>query len=313
MEKKHKETAGKTEWVELAWMGWQVSVPADWRPLRIEGEWLRGTMVIGNSDGPCIQVKWIRPDTRRFRPDRAIARRTKKEKRNNLSLSKSCPSATDFRHCSWLTGKEGTARAVWYGYAPKAELMLELVARMKDGKTGKWIEKRIIPSLKAFRANEAMPIAVFGASFKIPAGFTLKTWKLELGDITIKLDAKESKSLTLRQVYPAGLALSRRPIERWQELKPFKEHRSFRTNGKPAPCRIERNGHACSGIRRCGKKRLPVPLGMIASRTSVAMAVHDVEDDRIFMAEYDAKKEAPEGIVARAIAEMNWAMRNGQN
>ena len=302
--------SNKQKWSELAWMGWQLSMPSDWRPLRIEGEWQKGKMVVGDGEQLSMQIQWLRSGNKRFNPDRVIEQRAHKEKKkNSLSESTSCPSAEGFGNMSWLKGEADNERAVWSGYSANNDLLIEIIARLIDGKTIKWFEKRIIPSLRAFSADEAMPISVFGSSFMSPPGFQIKTWKLKLGDITIQLEAKGGKSLLLRQVYPAGLALSRRPMEQWQKLKPFKEHRKFKADGEPAQCEIEKQGRTLKGIRSRGFKRLPAPLGMIAARKSMSVVVHDAAADRIFVAEYDAKRDAREKITDDAIASMNWAMQ----
>ena len=310
--KKKQKSAGRPM-EHLAWMGWDMMIPSGWRPLRIEGEWVKGTITVGDSEGPLLQVKWLRPESKRFKPDRLIASRTKKEKKNSIVPTPPSPVSPDFEHSSWLTGSNGNTRAVWYGYSPKADLMAEVVVRLKDGKTRKVIERRVIPSLRTSSIKEGLPISVFGSSFKAPCDFRLMDWKLQLGDITVRLGGENGECLMLRQVYPAQLALSRRPIERWLERMPFKEHRQYKMREEPRPCEIESGEIILKGVQRKGSKRLPVPLGFICPRTSISLAVRDEERDRLLIVEYDAKRSPSRELAIGAIKDMNWAMRNGNN
>ena len=45
----------------LAWCGWEMPVPRDWRPVDVDGEWVRGAMIVGDREQAILQIKWWRP------------------------------------------------------------------------------------------------------------------------------------------------------------------------------------------------------------------------------------------------------------
>jgi hypothetical protein len=105
----------------------------------------------------------------------------------------------------------------------------------------------------------------------------------------------------LRQVYPAELALTRRPIEKWFENPPFHERRKFKeedTRGKSAGKRE---------FRAEGWKLIPLPLGFVRPRRCRRIAVVDDSSDRIFLTEYEYGK-MDTGEIADRIAK---GMRGG--
>jgi hypothetical protein len=109
----------------------------------------------------------------------------------------------------------------------------------------------------------------------------------------------------VRQVYPADLALSRRPYERWLDAYPFTEHRRLQRSAlRVEPWRHTTRG-GLSGVRRQAWKRLGIPLGWCAPRQSLALAVRNEADNRLLIAEYMTAGEADESVCVAAIEGMN--------
>ena len=302
-------TAAQSGMSYLAWVGWQMKIPAEWRPIRIEGGWDKGAMFIADEEEPVLQVKWWRPGKARFEAERWMRRRLKA-----LCLRASreaAPAPAGFAVTTWvsedlLDGTAGLLR-VWYGYAPEAGLLLEIVTGGETPtKIRKLILRQIIPSLVTYSSDVAVRWAVFGASFESPAEFTLTNKRLLLGDLTLEFHGK-GRRLVLRQVYPAELALSRRKIERWIEVRAFREHRKYRADSSPEKWTVNSFGRKLEGTRVTGWKRLAFPLGSVSPRRSVAAAVVDRELDRLLLAELDSPGESDDALLASAIGGMNWA------
>ncbi len=291
----------------LAWAGWQVTVPEDWRPLRIEGEWSKGSMIVGSADEAVMQVRWVRPKDGGFD--------AKKWRRKRLA-SMPCAATEDG------IGPEGFPVAVlapeyrtadggegilWFGYSPTARMTVEIVAGGKSSEnTVRDVVKRVIPSLIVYGAGEATCWSVFGASFETPAGFIMTGKRLLLGDIAIEVSCARGRRLLVRQVYPCTLALARRKLPGWMDYQPFTEHRRFRSSGGEENWSVECSGRRLAGVRRSGRKRFPFPLGVIAPRWSSAAVVCDHELDRLLIAEYDSKDRNGSEVLSRAVSSMNW-------
>jgi hypothetical protein len=303
------EDFDKPTFIPLAWAGWKLEIPDEWRPLRIKGGWRRGAVIVGNTSDPVVQIKWLRPRRRRFNASRWIARRLRSQ---NVEAGEP-PRAgwKGFDEAAWVPDAE-VKRLVrlWYGYAADPGLLIEMVANPETERGSRRdLASRVLPSLGISRRDEPTRWSVFGSSFETPTGFTLARQRVGLGDVTLEFAGPDRARLVLRQVYPAELALKRRRLERWLEVRPFEEKRRYRPDGEPFACVIEADGRELRGVRISGWKRLPLPLGFVSPRQSTAAAVVDAELDRVLVAEYDAPHTADSGAVDMALARMNWAMR----
>ena len=115
----------------LAWAGWRMNVPAQWRPLKIEGEYSGGTMILARGADVVMQLKWWRPKRKRFRPERWLRRRLKSLKAQ-IDDEAACPSPDGFEPVTLAKSRRskrgrGGPLALWYGWAPDAGVQIEAV------------------------------------------------------------------------------------------------------------------------------------------------------------------------------------------
>ena len=294
----------------MAWMGWQMRVPPEWRPLRIADERGRGRVILGSATEPAMQIRWWRPNKKRFDARRWMQRRLRSLKVRDAGPEGPAPSG--FSETAWAAEPESGGRKLlraWYGYAPEADLVLEVTVNLEAPKrTRRIVTSQVVPSLAVYEKDGITRWSVFGASFESPAGFRLLDKRLALGDLVLRFRGKDRSCLMLRQVYPAETALARRKIERWIEMWPFKEHRRYKTAELKEVWRARSYGRTLEGIKQPGRKRLPFPLGSCGPRATLSVAVVDTELDRLLVAEHDAPDGADEEMLATAIARMNWAI-----
>ncbi len=297
----------------LAWVGWQMRVPPEWRPLRIEGEWKRGKMIIGDAEEPVIQLKWWRPQAERFDAARWMQSRLR-----SLGLrpaSNPLPSGPPpgFSETAWVpeakwAGEEKTLLRLFYGYAPRAGLVLELVVNSEASKRLRnQVLFSVLPSLAVFESGGVTRWSVFGASFESPAGFQMTDKRLLLGDLAFRFRARDRSRLMMRQVYPAELALARRKLEKWIEIRPFREHRKYRPTGPSETWTVKSFGRMLEGTKISGRKSLPAPLGFCAPRQTLTGVLRDTGLDRLLIVEHDSPVEPDQSLVASALSRMNWA------
>ena len=128
---------------------------------------------------------------------------------------------------------------------------------------------------------------------------SLRRRHLFSGDVALSF-ARGSESLLLRQVYPAGIAVQRRPLERWLRLPPFTERRR-----PPREALETERFRGFDGLLRRGWRRLPSPMGWCSPRFATAIAVVDRERDRLLISELLTKREHCADLVRRSISEMN--------
>jgi hypothetical protein len=290
----------------LAWSGWRMRIPAHWRPLRIAGGWDNGQIMLGDSGRAMLQVKWLRPGSRRFSGTKWLEGKLRKAG----SPATSAPKAPAFSSSALVTQngepKRGE-RALWYGYDPESNLAMELTANLADSpQHRRRLTGQIVPSMKTETPRTATHWSVFGSSFKAPAGFYYARCNLKLGDLSLEFIDTRRRRLVLRQIYPAGLALSRRELQMWMADYPFASRRRNIT----LDCDDYEHDRGQGKLRR-GTRRIAWPLGFIRPLWTLAVAVIDQDTDRILLAEIAARDcdDLDLDLIEQALADMNWAGR----
>jgi hypothetical protein len=288
-------------------MGWSLRVPRHWQPHRIMGRWERGAFVAGDAERVLLQIKWIRTKAAGFDAERWIARRLRREGRG-LAVAPHAPRPPGFTHAAWAreaADGDSSVAALWYGWAPAAGLLLEAVVPSRlPADARRLVMDKMLPGLCVEGGNEPGHTAVLGRTFEVPAGFRLMQWTLRLGDVLLRFESARGARLTLRQVYPAQLALSRRTLARWLEATvQAGSHRRLVADA-PQPYETASGSRTLRGVWQRGWKRLSFPLGRVAARASVAAAVHDATGDLLLIAELDARGACSDEVLRTALLSM---------
>lgn len=288
----------------LAWAGWRMIVPARWRPLRIEGQAEAGNMILADGGTVTMQIKWLRPQRpERFDADTWLRRRLRALKADPDEVTDH-PAPAGFAPLACIPAggrRDGDGATLWYGYTEDAGLVIEIAMRddsQRGGRLNRAV-RRPIESLAVSAADEPSTWAIFGCRFEVPAGFSLRQHDLRLGNLSLQFDGPDRQTLLLRQIYPAALALNRRPLEDWLGTGPFKERRRYRADAPAEPLRLDEADRALEGVIRRGWKRIAFPLGWLLARRNIAAALHDTEDERLLIAEHDAPRADLDDTVAR--------------
>jgi hypothetical protein len=290
----------------LAWAGWQLQVPANWHPVKMEGTFIKGSMFIGDDVSPYLMLRWWRPlleGQKEFDIDSWLESRFKKLH----ALPQPYPPApAGLDRTAWVEGlqtKKQKSRTIWYGYQASAEIVIEvLMTSLTPPDIQTTIITELIPSLKLSPKGDPIPWSLFTTSFISPPGFILDAHHLYSGDVALRL-VNGRESLILRMVYPAGLALSRRKLSDWLDESPFLERRKNR-DLLQQDWRCGRN--QLKGVVRTGRKRLPFPLGFVRPQYNTTIAAVDEQLDRLMVADHRSPDPKDLAITARAVEHMNW-------
>jgi hypothetical protein len=291
----------------LAWEGWRLAMPREWQPLKLSGSHEKGFVIVGDSQVAIFQLKWLRPGGRGgCRGEAWVAGRLKQL---GAAPEAHPPAAARFTACGWVNGlqkEEGKRTTYWYGVAEGAGLLLEFVVNgvLPDGLL-RIAVREVLPSLAATDRDAETMWAMYDMSFASPPGYRLARRQLRSGDVALEFRRGGRETLLLRQVYPADLALSRRPYERWLALYPFTEHRRLRRSSVRSDPWSDAGRARLRGVRRRAWKRLAAPLGWCAPRRSTALAVTDESSNRLLIAEHMSADEPDESLCAEAVAAMN--------
>ncbi|MFP4380094.1 MAG: hypothetical protein ACLFUS_06295 [Candidatus Sumerlaeia bacterium] len=293
----------------IAWMGWRLSAPKDWRPLRMEGDWMRGMMMMGDGEQAIMQLKWWRPSGR-FRWEKWLRRRLKPLGSPKEDAENAPAPEEGFDEIAWIPPRDGV-RAFWYGWSAQAEMVIEVVLNASINARINWlVQSKVLPSIRLDGPGDRVHWSVYSSSFISPPGYRLIERRLQLGEAALWLEDASGSRLLLRQVYPAELALKRRDMEKWLKMNCFKEKRKYRARESARPWELDAGGRHWSGWKERGRKRLPLPLGFIRPCETLSAVVRDKELDRLLMVQYDKHREVEEEMLVRMISEMNWAMQD---
>jgi hypothetical protein len=284
----------------IAWCGWSLPLPEDWRPLKIEGGHAKGSMMIGDGRQPILLVRWMRTHNQpRFDMQRWLAARFRKQ---GLTPDGNAPRPVAIDHAAWArdtADSKGGRKTTWYGYAAQSRLLMEIVTTdLTEAAVRDEIFSACLPRLVVTADDESCTWNLYGISFISPPGYVLRRSHLFSGDIALELARGKRDTLLLRQVYPAGLAVERRKLDRWLQTPPFTERRFWNkqvfTKQAPNP-----------GSRTCrGWKRLRAPMGWCAPRFSTAIATIDEAHDRLLIAEHQEAAEHNMATVELAVQQM---------
>ena len=109
----------------LAWAGWQLQMPDDWRPLKIYGTPKKGWMIVGDAICAFFSIHWEQPRRRSVSDgDEWVQGRLS---RLGVLPDPKPPAAEQFSACAWAHGvqsEEDKKTTYWFGYAEPAELLV---------------------------------------------------------------------------------------------------------------------------------------------------------------------------------------------
>jgi hypothetical protein len=270
-------------------------------------------MVVGSEREPVLQVQWARPRRRGFHPRAWINRQVK-----DLAAPAAtrAPRPEGFDETAYLpevASRGGGGRAVWMGFSRRAGLAVEVGVNLgAEAKARRLVTGKLLNGVEVSEKAGATPWAFFDVSFISPPGYTLEDWKLYAGDMVMRLGRGREARLLMRQVYPADTALGRRPLERWLNSWPFKEHRRFVSNvgssSGVADWRADLPAGTCEGRRREGWKRLAWPMHRAGARCSLGAGVVDSRLNRLLLAELDGVPGTRgDDALLGVLRDMNWA------
>src|SRR5439155_26647575 len=105
----------------------------------------------------------------------------------------------------------------------------------------------ILPDVEDLDPVKAMPWAIFELSCMAPAGMKLAEQRLMAGDLSLSF-ADKQRSLSVRQIALAELALTRMALEKWLANQQQVEQKHYRSNGQTKPMKILADNHELTGV-----------------------------------------------------------------
>ena len=271
----------------FAWAGLELDVPAKWRPVKITGDDDAGEVLFADLDRPLMGLRWSRPPRRAWRGGRAAEVAAGMMRAEVGRLSADVAADHDLGD-GWAASRlfvepEPPGRDVWVGLSNATRRAVQVVVHRRGGGGGRrghdrLLRDKLLPSLIDRPADGPRRWAAFDLDVTVPGGYRLAEHALSAGDLRLSFvgrDGRRRLPLTVRQVRPARLALSRRPMGEWLGTFAWQAARFHKPLGPPV----------ADGDRLTQPMRRRRRYGWLASVAPelVASAWHDRDNDRLLL------------------------------
>jgi hypothetical protein len=283
----------------FAWQGWQLEMPDDWSPVKLEGSFEQGYALLADIHRPRAGLRWSTPG-RRFD--------SKRWAREALVAEVGQLAADEARYCELECYHNGLlysepdppGRDVWVAISRVSGRTIELAHHVyKDEKSQM---DRLQQGLLDSGTDDELNWSAFDLSCRTTGGCRLETHRLNAGDLSLEF-ARGSERLKLRQIAVAHLALKRMTIDRWLEQQIRPRLKSFAKAESNSALTVETaDGRELHGVScRLDRRKLAIwNVGLPVSVTQIAL--HDAKRDRLVLIE--AKDLAAAEEFARSVG---WA------
>lgn len=202
----------------IAWQGWQMNIPDQWAPVKLEGHHEQGYMLVADLHQPRLGIRWKKNDGRHLNVNALahkamageIGRVAADELRSDTHVSELWDSPLLF------VDDQPPGRDVWVGYSRQSRRLFEIVYHTHH--RDQVLVNQVLPSLSEKADASHKKWSIFDLSCTVPTELSLTRHRLNLGDMALMFDGTvqgKKQAACVRQIGPAKLALSRRPLERW--------------------------------------------------------------------------------------------------
>jgi hypothetical protein len=180
--------------------------------------------------------------------------------------------------------REPPGRDVFVAYSGKSSRLFQVVyhAHHRD----RILVEKLLPTLEDGPLDREQEWSVFELSCRTPKGMQLVKQRLNAGDLSLSFEGPRKQVATVRQIAPAKLALSRRPIEKWVAEQASWRGRQFKLAGEVR----ELDGARGQNVIR--RRRFSWMFWL--ARGYVVLAKHDQSRNRLVMVDASGEELARE-------------------
>ena len=269
-------------------------LPADWNPLRLQGDHERGEVSIADLSRARLAFRWTTPS--RNLDLAKWADRTLRDEVGALAAGEAREfgvDGQDWRGAMLYVEPKPPGRDVWVALSPASGRLIEIVysCRSDDHE----LADRILPSLRDSARSEAWGWRLFDLSCTSPAGYRLKSQLLNAGDLSLAF-SRASQTLVVRQIALAKMALARRPLVKWLGAHERSSAPYYAPVGSPREIAVDRDGDQLVGVQQEARLRQRFAWMWWLPRGQTTLALHDEARDRIVIV------QGSEGALACEVA-----------
>jgi hypothetical protein len=283
----------------LAWQGWQIRLPPGCNPLKLEGDFARGQVLVADMKQPRFGMRWSTPAAKKIDAYRWVNNALREEVgRLAADEARSCASE------NWIEAKiysepSPPGRDLWVAYSKMSGRLIQIVCPV-DSPECRCVDGLIL-SLSDSKADAELSWSVFGLSCRTPPHFRLASNKLNAGDLTLNFQ-HQRRRLSVRQIGIADLALKRKTLAQWLEDQQRKQ-KQYRSETETATLSLATNdGRKLEGMRLQMHRRRRLFWARHLPAKTTMIALHDAHLNRLVLA--DSSDEMLAEKVAKSVG---WA------
>ena len=265
----------------IAWHGLSLNVPATWNPVRIEGDYDRGSLLLADLSSPRLGVRWRKA----ARGDPAAwADKALRDELGTLSAAEAVnvamASPDDWKVARLYLDDEPPGRDVFVGWSARSGRVVEIVYNVAERDYA--LSDDILPTLADTTPESAQTWSIFGLTLSTPPGLLLQSFALNAGDLSLTFADKNAQT-TLRRIGPASLALSRQPLSRWLSALSKAQKKMYRAPPNGDSTTLAARGRSLPGLHATISRRRRLCWAWFVPKQMTAMAIHDTANDRLLI------------------------------
>ncbi len=301
MSKSSINTQARSSLNTLCWQGWRLDLPARWNPVKVEGDYDSGSVLIADLHRPRLGLRWHRA-TKKL-DSSAWVMEALREEVGQLAADEAKPFAAapgEFDGSMLYVEPQPPGRDVWLGESRVSGRCIEVVHHAHRREN--LLASMLLPTLKDLPADQPMPWSVFDLSCIAPTGFRLLSHRLNAGDLSLTF-GQERRLATIRQIALADLALKRMSLQQWLGDQEQMQRKHYRPVGKTSEPSIAADDgrNLCGVLRRMVRRRRFCFMRSIACELLTA-ALRDNERDRLVIVQ-----ASDEPLLRESAAHVGWA------
>ncbi len=286
----------------LAWHGWNLAVPDTWNPVKVDGTWDQGLMLLADMHQAKLGLRWRR--AKRGDPEK-WADRALKDEVGNLAAKQAAgfamPESTDWKVSKLYADTDPPGRDVWVGWSNQSSRVLEIVHHVKTRDT--FFEQQVLPTVSDTPESGEQAWSIFDLSCKTPSGWKMQWFRLNAGDLTLSFKSKK-KSANVRQIGPATLALTRLKLDDWIGQIDKSLRKIYREIDDLSDTTLDLPNRTLTGRRGVLYRKRRLFWAVMFTKKLDVIGVHDEVRNRLFIAQGD-----DEPAMREMLKSMGWAKK----
>ncbi|MGN6724382.1 MAG: hypothetical protein ACTHLZ_00545 [Tepidisphaeraceae bacterium] len=262
----------------ISWQGLSFHAPASWNPVKVEGDFAKGSLLLADLHAARLGVRW-RQLAKREEPA-ALIRRLMGEEIGALAADEAVTRAAEhWQHAFLYRDPAPPGRDVWIGFSRDSNRVVQVVHHANRRQRPEF--EAALDSLRDANADAPRQWSMFDLQLISPPGYVLQWYRLNAGDHTLAFRDADQQQVLIRQIRPAGLALARQPLAQWLAIQPASATRFYRAVDEPQHVKLPIGGERCDGLSAVAARRRRMRFAWKVPPRQVLLAFHDRARDRL--------------------------------